>query len=157
MTTPRKTRNAILLALLFSAMLSGCRAPFVLLPGGALKGTTVEAPADWSLMEETDVIQLETNPAEPYSVNLWVVVLDQRLYVHSGNDRTSWVENMEADPRVRLQANDSIYELVASRVETQDEFDRFIGAHVKKYGNYPRNPVIGEVYLYRLMVPGSAI
>jgi len=100
---------------------------------------------------------LETNPSEPYSVNIWVIAADGSLYVHSGANHATWIENMEADPRVRLQANDSIYELVASRVQTQAEFDRFITAYVKKYENPPRNPLIGDVYLYRLVVPESAM
>ena len=157
MTPPKQDRSAVLFILVFSAMLAGCSAPLLLLPGGALEGSTVEAPAEWSLMEEIDVVQLETNPAEPYSVNVWVIPVDQNLYVHSGTTRTTWIENMEADARVRLKANDSIYELVASRVETQDEFDRFIAAYLNKYEKYPRDPVIREVYLYRLTAPGAAM
>lgn len=149
-------RNSVLFVCLLSVVAAGCRAPLVLLPGGALEGATVEAPSDWSLIEDVDVIQLETNPDKPYSVNVWVVSLGQALYVHSGNSRTTWVDNMEANPRVKLQAEGSLYELVAARVESQDEFDRFIEAYNQKYETYPRNPVIGEVYLYRLMVPGSS-
>ena len=145
-----------LLTALLAPPLSGCRGPLVLLPGGALQGEKAEAPANWSFTNEIEVIQLETNPSEPYSVNLWVIGLGQDLYVHAGTSRAQWIENMEANPRVRLQVNDSIYELVASRVVTQDEFDRFMVAYVEKYGNYPRNRVIGEVYLYRLAFPDSA-
>jgi hypothetical protein len=153
----KRTRNAIFIALLLSAIVGGCKGPLVLLPGGALEGATVPAPADWSFTDEIEVVQLETNPSEPYSVNIWVIAEDGSLYVHSGTNHATWIENMEADPRVRLQANDSIYELVASRVQTQAEFDRFITAYVKKYENPPRNPLIGDVYLYRLVVPESAM
>lgn len=153
----KRTRNVFFIALLLSAIVGGCKGPLVLLPGGELEGATVPAPADWSFTDEIEVVQLETNPSEPYSVNIWVIAADGSLYVHSGTNHATWVENMEDDPRVRLQANDSIYELVASRVQTQAEFDRFITAYVKKYEDPPRNPLIGDVYLYRLVVPESAM
>ena len=157
MRASKTERILLLFAGLLLVLGASCRAPLVLIPGGALEGTTVEAPSDWSSIEDVHVIQLETNPEKPYSVNLWVVSVDQILYVHSGNSRTTWVENMEANPRVKLQAQGAIYELVASRVESQDEFDRFIEAYALKYETYPRNPVIDEVYLYRLIVPGTSI
>ena len=153
----KRTRNAIFIALLLSAIVGGCKGPLVLLPGGALEGAVVPAPADWSFTDEIEVVQLETNPSEPYSVNIWVIAVDGSLYVHSGTNHATWIENMETDPRVRLQVEDSIYELVASRVQTQAEFDRFITTYVKKYENPPRNPLIGDVYLYRLVVPESAM
>jgi hypothetical protein len=57
---------------------------------------------------------------------------------------------MEVDPRVRLRAQGSIYELRATRVESQQEFDRFADAYEKKYDRRPRNENVAEVYLFRL-------
>ena len=39
---------------------------------------------------------------------------------------------------------------MATRVEAQDEFDRFSDAYEKKYGRRPRNENVGEAYLFRL-------
>ena len=142
------TRRA--LVVLFAATLAGCGGPFVLLPGGALDGTVEPTPNDWAFTDEVDTIQLETLPADPYSVNIWVIALDGHLYVHAGANRATWIENMEADPDVRLQVEDSIYELASARVETQEEFDRFSDAYEKKYGRRPRNENVGEAYLFRL-------
>ena len=83
-------------------------------------------------------------------MNIWVIALDENLYVHAGANRSAWVENAEADPKVRLRVNDSIYELSASRVEGQEEFDRFSDAYERKYGRRPRNENVAEVYLFRL-------
>lgn len=132
------------------AGLLACNDPFLLAPGGALEGQMAEPPADWSFTDDVDTIQLETNPEAPYSVNLWVVALDDRLYVHAGASRSTWVEHLEADPRARLKVNDAIYELVASRVETQERFDRFSDAYEAKYGNRPRNENVAEAYLFEL-------
>ena len=95
-------------------------------------------------------IQLETRPADPYSVNIWVIAIDENLYVHAGDNRSRWVENMEADPAVRLRVDESIYELAAARVGSQEEFDRFSEAYDRKYGRRPGNENVGEAYLFRL-------
>jgi hypothetical protein len=132
------------------AVLVGCNGPFVLLPGGALDGATTAAPDDWSFTADVDTVQLETLPSDPYSVNIWVIGLGEHLYVHAGASRSTWVENMEADPNVRMKIEDSLYELTATRVESQEEFDRFSEAYEQKYGNPPRNGSVVEAYLFRL-------
>jgi hypothetical protein len=140
-------------ALLLGPAITGCDGPFVLLPGGALEGPTAPAPESWAFTDAVDTIQLETRPADPYSVNIWVIAMGDHLYVHAGDNRSTWVENMEADPNVRLQVEDSIYELVASRVADQQEFDRFSDAYEKKYGRRPGNENVAEAYLFRLGAP----
>lgn len=143
-------KPALLFAFSCIAALAACSNPFLLSSGGALEGKTVAVPDDWSFTDAVDTIQFETRPADPYSVNLWVIALGEHLYVHAGANRSTWVENIDADPNVRLRVNDSIYELAATRVEGQEEFDRFSDAYEKKYGRRPRNENIGEVYLFRL-------
>lgn len=143
-------RLALLLAVLLTAPIAGCRGPFLLLPGGALEGTRAPTPQSWSFTDEIDTVQLETRPADPYSVNIWVIALDGSLYVHAGANRAAWVEHIEADPNVRLRVDESIYELAASRVEAQEEFDRFSDAYEAKYGRRPRNESVVEAYLFRL-------
>jgi hypothetical protein len=144
------TRAIVLAAALFSTVTAGCSGPVVLLPGKALEGQTVAAPAEWAFTDAVSTVQLETQPADPYSVNIWVIALGEHLYVHAGANRSEWVEHMEADPKVRLRVGDSIYELAAARVTGQDEFDRFSDAYEKKYDRRPRNENVAEAYLFRL-------
>jgi hypothetical protein len=144
------TRLALFLTLLLTAPIAGCGRPFVLFPGGALEGQTSTTPASWSFTDDVKTVQLETRPADPYSVNIWVIAMGSNLYVHAGANRSTWVENMEADPNVRLRVNDSIYELAGSRVEDQEEFDRFSAAYEQKYARRPRNENVAEAYLFRL-------
>ena len=141
---------ALAAALLLTGSTAGCSGPTVLLPGGALDGTTTQAPADWSFTDAVSTVQLETRPADPYSVNIWVIALGPNLYVHAGANRSEWVEHMEADPKVRLRIDDAIYELTAARVTEQGELDRFADAYERKYDRRPRNENVAEVYLYRL-------
>ncbi len=146
----RKPLVFLLLAGLLAAPIAACNGPFVLLPGGALEGSIAPTPESWAFTDEVKTIQLETRPADPYSVNIWVIALGEHLYVHAGANRSEWVEHMEADPNVRLRVGDTIYELTAARVETQDEFDRFSDAYEEKYDRRPRNEKVDEAYLFRL-------
>jgi hypothetical protein len=120
------------------------------MPGGKLEGAPAAAPHDWSFTDDVSTVQLETNPQDPYSVNIWAVGIGPVLYVHAGANRSTWVEHMEADPQVRVRIEEDIYTLRASRVEGQGEFDRFSDSYEKKYGSRPRNEVVSEAYLFRL-------
>ena len=131
------------------ACLLGC-GPTLLIPGGELKGSIEAVPGDWSFSDEVSTIQLETRPADPYSVNIWAVGIGDRLYVHAGANRSRWVENILADPRVRVRVAGKLYPLTAVRVEDPAEFATFADAYKKKYGTRPRNENVAEVYLYRL-------
>ena len=122
--------------------------PTLLLPGGALSGTSSTPPSDWAWTEEVSTIQLETRPEDPYSVNLWAVGIDQKLYVHAGANYSTWVENIEGDSAVRVRIDEKIYQLAASRVEDQTEFDLFSNAYESKYGIRPRNENVSKVYLF---------
>lgn len=145
------SKRSLVAATITTILASGCSQPFVLFPGKALDGTSSPSPTSWAFTDEVNTIQLETSPGDPYSVNIWVVAMDDALYVHAGASRSTWVEHMEADPNVRLQVEDAIYELAATRVASQDEFDRFSAVYEEKYGNEPRNPSVEEAYLFRLV------
>jgi hypothetical protein len=145
-----KLAVVLVLVLVLGVSITGCRGPFLTLPGGALDGSTAALPKSWSFTDAVTTMQLETAPGDPYSVNIWVTAVGDRLYVHAGANRATWVENIEADPQVRLRVEGSIYELAAARVETQEEFDRFSDGYEQKYGRRPRNENVAEAYLFRL-------
>ena len=142
-------RSVRLLALAPLLLVVGC-GPFLVIPGGKLEGVAAATPGDWSFTDEVNTVQLETNPEDPYSVNIWAVGMGPALYVHAGANRSTWVEHMEANPEVRIRIEEKIYTLRASRVEGQDEFDRFSDAYEAKYGSRPRNEDVSEAYLFRL-------
>lgn len=138
-----------IIAPLLLSLAAGC-ADMIPLASGELEGVLRKAPADWTQVSVQHVIELETNPVEPYSVKLWIVGFGEKLYVHAGTNRARWVENMEADPSVRLLIGPSLYELEGSRVNSQDEFEAFADAYEQKYGSRPGNESVTEAYLYRL-------
>lgn len=154
MTRPVHSRpigHALLAVLLFVTALSlvAC-GPTLLLPGGELDGEPAPAPTDWSFVRPISTIQLETRPADPYSVNVWAVGIGDALYVHAGTNRSAWIENMELDPRARVGIEGRLYDVKAARVTEAAEFSRFAERYAEKYGRRPRNENIDEIYLYRL-------
>lgn len=136
--------------LLLTFVLAACSSDWLPFSSGEIDGEVTPIPADWSGVADAEVIQLETNPAEPYSVNLWIIAMNGSLYVHAGANRATWVENIEASPLVRVGYDGRTYELQASRVTSPEEFEALSEIYKKKYGNYPRNRNIEEIYLYRL-------
>ena len=83
-------------------------------------------------------------------MNIWAVGVDADLYLHAGANRTTWVEHLDTDPRIRARIDDKIYELASTRVTDAEEFASFADAYELKYGVRPRNENVAEIYLLRL-------
>lgn len=129
-------------------LITGC--DYLPFSGGAVVGDVVPVPESWSDVAKTSIIQLETQPDDPYSVNLWTVEVGGNLYVFAGDNRATWVDHIDSNDRVRLQASNEVFILSAERVTDAAEFSAFAAAWAKKYGNRPQNERVDETYLYRL-------
>ena len=143
-------RVFVLLSLVATITTVGCNGPFLVMPGGQLDGDLQPAPADWTFAGEYGFIELETNPDEPYSVNIVFTVMEGRLYINAGDTETQWVQNMNANPIVRLRIDGALYELEAERVLDADEIARF-GKIWTSRSMFSRDPAeLDEVWVYRL-------
>lgn len=140
----------VIVTVLLLVLTGACSEESMPFSGGALVGTLAAAPADWRTVTDREVIQLESQPADPYSVNLWVIGEESHLYVFAGGTKATWVEHIEVDPNVRMKIGDSIYELKAERVSDADEFERFAQSWEAKYGRRPWNEDVHDTYLMRL-------
>ena len=62
------------------------------------------------------MFQLETLPADPYSVNIGFFVVDGTIYIDPAEDR-QWYQNIQADPavRIRFAGSDQIHPMTAVR------------------------------------------
>lgn len=100
-TTIGRNNVLVVVAALLVLSLSGCSGPLWQFPGGALEGP--EQPLDLStLPPDGGVIQLETNPDDPYSVNVGYVVVNGNMYLDPTNSR-AWYQNMKTNSSIRLR------------------------------------------------------
>jgi hypothetical protein len=127
----RLRRHAALVVLLPGLLGAGPCGPIA---GGRLDGSTSAAPADWRFTDGVSTIQVETRPEDPYSVTTWCFSDGTGLYVPSRSAaRKPWVQNVLADPRVRLRIEDRVFEMTASRVTDAAELRRVIPLLRAKY------------------------
>jgi len=132
------------------AVLSACRGPLAVFPGGALEGPVQATPESFAFASSAGTIQLETRPEDPYSVNIACAVVDDALYVSAGDNKSQWVENMALNPLVRLRINGAIYELRAQRVTDDTEMRAFAVEWTKN--SWARDPTtLEEVWVYRML------
>ena len=134
---------------LMALFVMGC-AEYLPISGGTLEGRVLPLPQSLDTITEDKIIQLETRADEAYSVNLWVVEVAGYLHVFAGDNKATWVENIEQNNNVRLRSGDMIFELQAVRVTDPAIFTAFSGAWESKYGNRPQNENVEQTYLYRL-------
>jgi hypothetical protein len=112
------------LLLLLSALLVACGGPFLVLPGGALRGEVVTEPVtDWSFVDDS-FIDLETRPSDPYSVELNYFVRDGQLYIDPAEGRR-WLEYIREDPRVRVRFGGRVYPAEAVLAGKPGELEGF--------------------------------
>ncbi len=139
---------AILLAACF--LLAACE-PVYVFPGGALSGTEQPPPANWEFAREVSIVQLETRPTAPYSVNIWGVGVGSNFYVASGDADSKWVHAIAADPRVRLRIGEHVYSLIARPIGIDAaEFATVLDAYVQKYDLDREENFASEAKVYRL-------
>lgn len=118
--------------LLLAPLILSC-GPVVGIPGGSLSGTVRPVPADWAFSDEVSTIQIETNPGDPYSVNVWCIGIGPRLYVAGSRSGSTWVDNLRTDPRARVRMGSDLYELTAIETEDEKERNAYVEALVAKY------------------------
>lgn len=114
-------------------LVCACSGPMGPIAGGALEGTPTPWPDDWAFTDEIENVLLETNPEDPYSVTVWMVVVDNQPYVAAASTDSQWARNMRADPRVRLSVEGRLYKASATSVTVRENIDRVIQAYLDKY------------------------
>ncbi|MDE0659037.1 MAG: DUF2255 family protein [Gammaproteobacteria bacterium] len=149
-----KERSAPLrcLSLAFLAALAaaGCEPTFVF-AGGELAGTEQPLPPSWDFSTDVDTVQIETRPADPYSVNVWGVSLDRHFYVAASDaENATWARAIETEPRVRLRIGNDIYRMLATRTDDPAELADVTDAYLDKYGGERERSFIRHAWVYRL-------
>ena len=147
---------------------AGC-APFLVFPGGQLRGTLVSSEVrDWGFTDESEFVEIETRPDRPYSVQVYGVGSGNAFYIASqgwrgalgSTDRAQWIGHLAEDPRIRLRVGDALYQLEGIRVDDDSEVERVRQLFLEKYGKAAESwgfwrgetqtPRASDAYVYRL-------
>lgn len=109
--THARFKNLTLALVLLS--LCACGDPFLYFAGGRLAG---EEAALGALPASSGVMQIETLPADPYSVNIGFVLLGDKIYIDPAQDR-QWYQNILRDPavRIRFDGSDLVHPMMTVR------------------------------------------
>ena len=103
-----------------------------------------------SSSSEMEVVQIETRPDSPYSINIWAVDVGSSIYIASGTGpKTDWVSHLEEEPAIRLRLENKIYELTVVKVSDPKELDRVYARYVQKY-DYQSDVAPQDAWVYRL-------
>ena len=138
------------LLLLLGLTAVACNGPTGLMSGGKLDGELRPPPANWASLGESGQMQLETRPAQPYSVNVNYTIFDGKLYVNAGNTETKWAEHIAVNPLIRPRIDGALYEVRAERVTDAVEIASF-GRVWAGQSMFLRDPAqFEEVWLYRM-------
>jgi len=130
--------------------LTGC-GPVFTIPGGALSGQLRDTPDDWTISQAFETIQIQTNPEDPYSVNIWGVDIAADFYIAaSGAADSNWGVKLTEDPAVLLKLGDDLYELNARRIEDTHVIDAVEARYIEKYDLDPDDNFIHSAWVFRL-------
>ena len=117
--------------------LSACSSPMGPIPGGKLEGQSAAWPDDWTFTDSIENVLLETDPLDPYSVTIWCVNVDNRIYVAATSQESRWVQNIDANNAVILGIQQWLYKAYAMRIPTGEIPDEVGQAYVAKYERDP--------------------
>lgn len=140
-----------LFALSLLLFITSCNGPLPFMSGGRLDGEVQPVPQGWAFAEDFAVVQLETRPEAPYSVNVAYTLMGGRLYINAGDTETQWVKNMDANPLVRLRVSGLLYDLRAERVTDATEIAEFGKAWTSRSMLHRDPAKLDEVWIYRLV------
>lgn len=128
------------LALAFASQGCGGCGPIGPFSGGRLSGEGVAWPTDLSGIAAFEQAQLETNPDDPHSINIWFVTESGDLFLATSllrgpdePEERDWVRNVAADPRVRIRIDGLVYRARLKVLEDGEERARVFRAYLEKY------------------------
>ena len=138
--------------LLAALLAAGCVGPVGPFAGGPLVGgVLVTAPVEsWPFADER-ILELETDPQDPRSVNMHFVAEGPHLWVATIlGESSTWAQSVLADDRVRLRVGDSIYERRAVRVTDRAEIVHVAELYRDKYVISPDVEEYESALVFRL-------
>ncbi len=139
-------------------LLAACVDPDERRPGLWLSGEEASQPADWSFSDAHREIALEV--AAPHllahSVTIWCASVDGALYIGARDpDEKRWPGWVEANPRVRLGIEGTLYEAELVRLTDPEAIEVVQEAYRTKYDLPPRRAQDAPPMRYWRVAPRS--
>lgn len=120
----KKIQLKLFIVVLAVLTLPACGGPLFFIPGGRLEGEVETNPVtDWSSVTER-FVELETRPADPYSVLVEYIVKDGMLYIDPAEGRR-WHDYIRADPQVKIRFGTKVYLRTAILVGSPGQLEEF--------------------------------
>jgi len=126
---------------------AACFGPVGPFPGGHLDGHVAPAlPASWPSCR---VLELETDPGVPRSVNMHFVSEGPHLWVATVLGGSDWAHDAISDPNVRVRLGNEVYEVKAVHVTDRNEILHVAELYREKYVFTP-NVASGKAWVFEL-------
>ena len=148
---PSLSRLIAPLTILILLGLTAC-SPIGPIPAGQLSGDVQPIPSDWSASDDIQIVQIETRPDNPYSINIWGVGEGRNFYIGAGGgEDVAWVRHLADDAQIRLRLGSSLFLLTAVRVTDVAEQTRVGKLYAAKYDEFDAEASTpGEAVMFRL-------
>ncbi len=123
------------IVLVFTTCIIIAAAPIGPMPGIFIGGAETPAPDNWGNIANRDEIRLRVQGIIPRVVIIWVVDVDNELYV-VGSRKSGWVEMIGDGANVQMRTGDNTYNLNAVKVTSG--LEPIVIAYADKYrADYP--------------------
>jgi len=153
----------MLMTSIMSMLVIGC-GPIGPFSGGRLSGEQASWPGDWNAAASATQIQLETDPDDPHSVNLWVVVLEGEAFIVTSllvgtqvPTERAWVRNIASDPRIRIRVDGIVYPARLHALEDSAQIANVFEAFRAKYPQLKESRAEGARFFQVVKRAGSSI
>jgi hypothetical protein len=123
-------------ALALAVAATACLSPEDQRPGLRLEGEVAATPSDWSFTNDYKeiAVQVQTPYLLPHSVTIWCAEMDGALFVGARDPESKrWPGWVDADPDVRLQIGDQVYEVSLTPLDDPERIDRLRRVYAAKY------------------------
>ncbi len=141
---------------LYAPYADGPVGPLGYIAGGRLQGPVEVFPDDPSAWADRLTVELETNPTDPRSVTVGLLVVDGVAFVPATlrPDTKRWPRDVERDANVRVRVDGRIYRARVTRIRDPRLHERLANAGQHKYD--PSFFDSERTWFYRLDAPNAA-
>ena len=107
--------------------------PYNRTAGVRLGGSLTAAPADWSTVNGTRLMQLKPDGFPPFVINVWFVGTPDGVITATRPDGGYWAQRVRANPNATVRIGNAAYQVKAREVLDFPQRKEMLAAYVSKY------------------------